>query len=181
MSGLTRAAMRGVVTMLEKLPAGAWLTRGTWERLTRGESKPGARLTRRGPGGVVLPGLQVLNAEVVDFEDVAAAGVRVVSGARRWVLGVRVVYDAALVPRLVTLAGNVVWREAELATLAGEVPVVVAVFDADGVWANEAPPVWRAAPEGDVNSVLTGGGEEVVAVSSPVPVVRGAPTFFARL
>lgn len=181
MSGLTRAGMRGVVAALEKLPARAWLTRGTWMRLTGAVSGPGARLVKRGPGGVVLPRVQALDPEVVDFEDVAAEGVRVAGGSRWWVLGVRVVYDAALVPRLVTMDGEVVWREVALETTEEEVPVVVALFTVAGLWADETPPVWRVAPEGDVDAALTVSGEVVVSVVSPAAVVRGQPTFFARL
>ena len=181
MSGLTRAAMRGVVTMLEKLPAGAWLTRGTWERLTRGESKPGARLTRRGPGGVVLPGLQVLNAEVVDFEDLPSQGMMLVAGRRRWVVAVRVVYDAAGTPRLATRLGAVVWREVQMETGEYEVPFLMAQFDADGLWVNAAAPEWRVGPQSNPGEGLAGPVEQVVAVVTPGPVVRGAPTFFARL
>lgn len=173
--------MRGVMAALEKLPAGAWLTRGTWERLTRGESKPGARLTRRGPSGVVLPGVQVLDAEVVDFEDLPRQGMMVVGETRRWVVAVRVVYDSAGTGRLATRLGEVVWREVAIETREDEVPFLMAQFDADGRWANAAAPEWRVGPQANPGEGLVGPVEQVVAVVNPGPVVRGAPTFFARL
>lgn len=182
--GLTRAAMRRVVEGLAQLPARAWLSVGTWERLLREAVKPGGRLSRVGPSARVVPRAEVMDVEVVDFLDCGRRGVVVTGGRRYWVLPPRVVYDGAGVGRLVRLGAGVVWREGKLETGVDEVPAVIAFMTPAGLWADATVPVWRAVPEADPDRdyPLSEVDAERVVVSLGVEAVaRYGPVFYARL
>lgn len=184
MTKLTRAGMRAMMAALAKHPPGAWVSRRGWERMVRAGVKPAARQSGTAPAGVMLPGVQTFSPEVVDFEDIGRVGVWSLEGRRVWVLGVRVVYDAGGVGRLVVLEGDTVWREAQVETTGVEVMGVVAFLDPEGFWASDAPPRWVRVLEADPDAdypVSVVAADVLVAFLNAVAVVRGAPTFYARL
>lgn len=182
--GLTRAGMRTMVAALEKLTPKAWLSIRTWEALTSTASKPGARLATSGPGGRLIPKAQILDLTIDDFPDVAAQGVATTGGDRYWTLPARVIYDAALQPRLVQLSGATVWRGAAMTTLETQVPGVIAFLTPAGLWADTTQPLWRAVNEIDPGAPYPPAAintERLQSVLSVTPVTRVAPTFYARL
>ena len=181
---LTKAAVRRVMAGLEKLPAVAWLSVRTWERLVMGGAMPGGRLGRRRPGSEVLVGAEVLDVDEADFQDCPRYGMAAGGGARYWTVAPRVVYDAARVARLVTLSGAVVWREGRVMTAGDEVLGVIAFLTPEGLWGDDRNPEWRALPEANPDYDYFPKevpAEKVVEVLGLGPVVRVGPVFFARL